>query len=285
MTRVRFVFARWEAATAAIAATSCGISVTEPISAGVGPSVDASDAAATASTDAADAHHLSEGLVAYWKLDETGTIEPILDATGNGHTGAAFNGPLPSSLHAPVKFGDSASRTFDGSSQVILIPNSPELDFTGEITLAAWVNVASITDGCHYVIGHGFCYDPPGEVVLRIGSNDCGPGGSPHNWNAGAWQGVEYSAVTPMSDLDLHTWIHIAGVYDGQAWLLYKNGEEVARQVSAVGALPLQSQWSIGAAACLPEPGAGRFWDGSIDDVRIYRRALSPTEMQELYHL
>ncbi len=282
-----FRFAKWSAWAAVIATTACGVSVTQPISAGVGSTLDAT--AADAAVNAPPIDPVNQGLVAYWKLDESGPIDEVVDATGNGHTGVPINGALPSSVHAPVRFSDPASRTFDGSSQYILIANSPELDFTGEITLAAWVNVASITDGCHYVVAHGYCYTPPGEVALRIGSDTCGPGGSPHNWAAGAWLSAEHSAVTPTTDADLNMWIHIAGVYDGQAWILYKNGDEVARQTSTVGAVPVQAAWAIGARApavapCMPAP-VERFWDGSIDDVRIYRRALSPSEMLELYHL
>jgi hypothetical protein len=263
------------------------VSVTQPISAGVGSTIDAGEP--DAAMDSASIDPLTLGLAAYWKLDESSPIDEVIDATGNGHTGVPINGPTPSNTHAPVRFDDAASRSFDGSSQYILIANSPELDFTGAITLAAWVNVASITDGCHYVVAHGYCYTPPGEVALRIGSDTCGPGGSPHNWAAGAWLNADNSAVTPINDADLNVWIHIAGVYDGQAWILYKNGQEVARQPSSVGAVPVQAAWAIGARApavppCVPAP-VERFWDGSIDDVRIYRRALSPSEMMELSHL
>jgi hypothetical protein len=266
---------------------ACGVSVTQPISAGVGSAVESGSDAAGA-PDGAPSDPLSEGLVAYWKLDENSAIDEVVDSSGHGHTGVPLNGPMPSAVHPPVKFDDPASRTFDGTSQYVIIANSAELNFTGEITLAAWVNVAAITDGCHYVVAHGYCYAPPGEVALRIGSDTCGPGGSPHNWAAGAWLDAEHSAVTPMSDMDINVWLHIAGVYDGTAWILYKNGAEVARQVSTVGAVPVQADWSIGARApavlpCVPEP-VERFFDGSIDDVRIYNRALSPTEMLELYH-
>jgi hypothetical protein len=243
------------------------------------------DAAAETSAGRPD---LSQGLVAHWKLDEQGATDAILDSSGNGHAGLAINAPLPSAP-PPGGFGNPSSRAFDGTSQYVLVRNNEDMNFSGEITLAAWVNLAAITDGCHYIVAHGYCWEPPGEVALRIGTETCGPGGAPHNWAAGSWLMAEHSAVAPLYELDVKVWLHMAGVYDGTTWRLYRNGQEIAKQDSTVGAVPVASDWAIGARApgvppCVPMP-VERFWNGSIDDVRIYRRALRPSEILELYHL
>jgi hypothetical protein len=273
---------RWAAGAATMGAVACGVGVAQPISAGVVATTDG------ATPDMPGADPLSQGLLAYWKLDEGGANDVVVDSSGNGHSGTTVNGPLPSSMTPPVRFLDPSSRGFNGTNQYIVLGNPDDMNFEGQITLAAWVYIAAITTGCHYILAHGYCYDPPGEVALRLGSDNCGPGGSPHNWAAGAWLSAEHSAVAPLYDLDLKVWIHIAGVYDGQAWHLYRNGEEIARQDSTVGAIPVRSDWAIGARSpgtppCTP-PMVERFFNGSIDDVRIYRRALGPSEIEELYH-
>jgi hypothetical protein len=99
---------------------------------------------------------------------------------------------------------------------------------------------------------------------------------------------AEHSAVVPLYDYDYNVWVHIAGVYDGQTWILYRDGEEIARQDSTVGAVPVDSDWSIGARAlasppCVPAP-AERYFDGLIAEVRVYSRALSAAEIFELSH-
>ncbi len=266
---------------------ACGVSVTQPISAGVASTADAAVEASETQGDSGQDPLLS-GLVAYWKLDEVGVSDAIVDSSGRGHSGVAVNGPLPSTAVPPVRFRDTASRSFDGVSQYLLIGNDDDMNFSGEATLAAWVNITSLGAGCHYIVAHGYCWDPPGEVALRIGAPGCGPGGADHYWAAGTWLQAEHSAAAPIYDLDLKVWIHIAGVYDGQVWRLYRNGEEVARQESTVGAVPVAADWAIGARApsvapCAPGPSE-RYFDGSIDDVRIYRRALGPSEILELYH-
>jgi hypothetical protein len=259
---------------------ACGFNAAQPIGAGIGSATDGGNDAAS--------DPFAVGLVAYWKLDETGVGDPVVDSSGRGHAGVPVNGPLPSTSTAPVRFPDRASRSFDGTSQYILVVNNQDMDFSGEITLAAWVNVATVTAGCHYIVAHGYCFTPPGEVALRIGAPGCGPGTIDHYWAAGSWLSAEHSAIAPLYDLDLNVWLHIAGVYDGQTWHLYRNGEEVGRQDSTVGAVPVVSDWAIGARApgvppCMPVPPE-RYFDGLIDEVRIYRRALGPSEILELYH-
>jgi hypothetical protein len=228
----------------------------------------------------------SSGLVAYFKLDEP--AGNALDDAG-AHTAAPVAGPLGSGDVPPVGFPDSGSRSFDGQGQYLSIPNNDELDFSGEITLAAWVKVAALTDTCQYIVGHGYCLDPPGEVVLRVGSSSCGPSTLPHYWAVGSWLSAEHSAVAPVYDIDVGAWVHVAGTYSEGAWHLYRNGQEIAEQPSDVGAVPVQNDWSIGARApglgtCIPS-GPERYFRGAIDDVRIYRRALSAAEVEELYHL
>lgn len=260
-----------------LTASACGVSVTEPISAGP-----------VSNVDSAAPDRLSEGLVAYWKLDEDGSSNVIVDSSGRGHMGTAVNGPLPSTAIPPVGFHDPSSRAFDGTSQYILIANNDDMNFSGATTLAAWVYVAAVGAGCHYIVAHGYCWDPPGEVALRIGAPGCGGGTADHYWAAGSWLSAEHSALATLYDVDLKVWIHMAGVYDGQTWHLYRNAEEIAKLDSPVGAVPVASDWAIGARApgvppCVPAP-VERFFDGYIDEVRIYDRALAPSEILDLYH-
>src|SRR6266702_2214968 len=146
----------------AMSTVGCGVGIAQPIS--EGPDTIA-DAAAEAPDDP-----LARDLVAYWKLDEQGARDEVLDSSGRGHSGTVVNGPLPSASVPPVRFNDRGSRSFDGVNQYILVRNSDDMNFSGKVTLAAWVNVASVSPGCHDIVGHGYCLSPPGEVVLRIGA-------------------------------------------------------------------------------------------------------------------
>jgi hypothetical protein len=94
----------------------------------------------------------------------------------------------------------------------------------------------------------------------------------------GAFDGRDHQSVSNTGANDIGTRVHIAGVYDGRAWLLYRKGRLEESRTDTVGAVRVGAPWSIGAAS----PGNGRFFSGSIDDVRLYNRALTSDEVARL---
>lgn len=194
--------------------------------------------------------------------------------TGAGDAVGGFNGTLTNgaSLTTPGRVGAGAV-TFDGVNDNIQLGNPDALRFTGQITMAAWVRPSSIASIRNIVSrGSNAAAAPAGEAFLRI--------------NSGAYQagfaigtGTSVIATGPASDTnsafpDIGRWTHLAAVYDGTAWRLYRNGVEIAGVTSASGAPSNTSGWAIGARG----PGDLNFYHGQIDEVRLYRRGLTPTE-------
>jgi YD repeat-containing protein len=79
---------------------------------------------------------------------------------------------------------------------------------------------------------------------------------------------------------DIGQWVHLAGVYDPAAgqWRLYRNGQLLASTTDATGAVAVNGNWAIGARGA----GTERFFQGTIDEVRIYSRALDLGEIAVL---
>ena len=75
-------------------------------------------------------------------------------------------------------------------------------------------------------------------------------------------------------------WIHVAAVYNGSHMIIYKNGVEVARmeKTGMIDQNPQVPVW-IGSN---PTVAISKPFDGIIDDVRVYDRALSPGEINRL---
>ena len=71
-------------------------------------------------------------------------------------------------------------------------------------------------------------------------------------------------------------WIHLAGTYDGSMLRLYRNGVEVARQAQSGPIATSSGVLRIGGNSLW-----GEYFMGRIDEVRIYKRALSPSEIQD----
>jgi hypothetical protein len=86
--------------------------------------------------------------------------------------------------------------------------------------------------------------------------------------------GVEQYVAGP-SALPVNAWSHLAATYDGSMLRLYVNGTEVASQ-SATGTIATSSQaLRIGGTSVWKE-----YFVGQIDEVRIYNRPLTRTEIQ-----
>ena len=201
------------------------------------------------------------GLLGWWRLEETsGTV--AADSSGYNHGGTisgttSMNGVADNALN------------FNGSSDRINLGNPSALNFAGEITLSAWVRPEA-TNGFRNIMAHGYTFNPNAEVLLRIHDGV---------YQVGSWNGQNAVAAGGNANSDLNTWVHITGVYDGSHWRLYRNGVQIAVIASSQGALTVNDDWVIGSASNL----SGRYFDGGVDDVRIYGRGLSAAEVSALY--
>jgi hypothetical protein len=82
-------------------------------------------------------------------------------------------------------------------------------------------------------------------------------------------------AVSPVR-VPVGVWCHLAGVYDGSSVSIYVNGALAATHASAVKPIDGSSPLEIGISH------GGHSFNGSLDDVRIYARALSAAEVKAL---
>ncbi len=154
---------------------------------------------------------------------------------------------------------------FNSNGDWVSIPDAASLDLTTGMTIEAWVNPTGFGEwrtvifkqtSTYFVYG---LYGNPsafahGEIV--VGGN--------------LTQAVG-GAVLPLT-----TWTHLAATYTGRRSRLYRNGTQVAtvNRSGAIGAStgPLR----IGGNSIWP----AEFFNGLVDEVRIYNRALSAAEIQ-----
>ncbi|MCY1080462.1 LamG domain-containing protein [Archangium lansingense] len=145
---------------------------------------------------------------------------------------------------------------FNGINSYVDLGAPAYLDISGPITLEAWIRPLAI-DGVRDIVAHGYALNPPGEVFLRILDGA---------YQVGSWPENAAVASTPVPPEDLGKWVHLAGVYDGTQWLLYRNGVKVASAPTPTGSVPVAGRWAIGARG----GGTERFFWGDIRDVRIW---------------
>ncbi len=213
------------------------------------------------------------GSVGYWKLDEsTGTV--AYDSSAYGNTGTLMNGPTWTS----GRFGNGLQ--FDGTNDYVNPGNSVSFNIINALTISVWVNSQN-TQTC-----------TGGTYILRIEKgNPTVSGGSYGLW----WHScnVLYFYVREPDDSgyvtqDVHPsigrndWHHIAATFDGstQTESVYVDGV-------------LQASSNVGISSIYPSlttnfvfgyGSTGYFFNGTIDEVAIWNRALTSQEILKIYN-
>ncbi len=213
----------------------------------------------------APAHAVTPGLVAAYSFD-AGTGSTLADASGNGNNGT-ING---ATWTTQAKYGNALA--FNGTSSYVDFGNPPSLRNTGSMTWSAWVYATA---------------DPPddGQIIAKSAtgtgwqfktSPDTGPerfavGVSP----TGTSHTQRYSNTTRV----LNTWYYVAGVYDAaaQALHIYVNGQ--LDDGTLRGTVP-SSQSDPAENVTIGRRNGGFYFQGTIDELRVYNRALSQSEIQ-----
>jgi len=210
----------------------------------------------------------SDGLVAAYGFSE-GSGATTADASGNGNSGTLSGAGWTAAGHS----GNALS--FNGSGAFVDLGNGATLQLSGSMTVSAWIRAAA------------FPFDDAAVVSKRTSSKvgfqldttiDTGPRtiGFKLTSPTGAMM-ARYGA----SALQLNQWYYVTGVYDAAAQTLnvYLNGAlDNGTLLGPVASAQQNSALNVNIGR---RAGAvGYAFNGTIDEVRIYNRALSPAEIQ-----
>lgn len=223
---------------------------------------------------------INDGLIGYWQFDEEDG-NTVLDTSGNENHGELINGS-----RSDGSSGNAIDLKGRDDSHVS-IPGSTSLnDFTDEITVTAWVFPKVTPEGFVVIVSRQIgTVLHPDQFYLGFGPRD---GNMHYKWHLGTDDGTsnfpegDIYEGTPESD----RWIHMAGTYDGNIMRLYIDAVEIGTYSIAGNIRVDDNPITIGGEENSSDPQVvdGEF-EGLIDEVRLYNRALSADEIQEIYEL
>ncbi|MEE9452379.1 MAG: LamG domain-containing protein, partial [Gammaproteobacteria bacterium] len=209
-------------------------------------------------SECATTEPVGDGLVGCWEFDE-GSGSTAGDCSGNGNHGTLVNGPI----------WGQGSLTFDGIDDYVDCGSDNSLDITNEITISAWVNPASFPTNYNDIVSKKMAYyfavDSSGRLKVLLYPLTQG-------WFTGS------SAISGPT--------HVVMRYDGSKLRLYVNN--ILDSEGNVSGSINTSTHNLFIAGCQNNSKTGalvnRHFNGSIDNVKIFDKALSVQEIEELYN-
>lgn len=206
-----------------------------------------------------------DGLIGSWRFDEgSGTV--AADDSGNGNDGTLYN------MSTPWITGRyNYALNFDGSDDYVDCGNDSifNVSATNAFTISCWIRpndlsseqgiIGKMVGGSWATATYAITITSNGYVKITVGN------------------GSSYSTVSlPASCFSVGEWVHIAATYDGHDLRGYVNGEEKASNEDIDYTLASN-------AASLKIGQVYYYFDGDIDEVRLYNQALNASEIMTVF--
>jgi hypothetical protein len=237
---------------------------------------------------------MADSPVGYWRLGQTGGVvatdesgNPALRGTYVGLAAGAGPGNLAQPGLRPAAgyeglATDNRAAHLNGSTNHVSVLDTPELDLTGAMSMEAWIKLDSIPTGNGGIIGKYVGAGNQRSFLLYVNGQGSANGGlamviSPDGTFASA---ADLAHPTP---LPLGEWLHVVGTFQpGQAMRLYLNGALLLQRTTNVPAQIYSSTSDLWLGLQF-DSSAGNHLGGIIDEVALYDRALSASEILEHY--
>jgi hypothetical protein len=218
---------------------------------------------------------LQNGLVGHWSFDGH---SPGLDRSGNGNHGTLTNGPKPTI----GKLGQALE--FDGSDDYVNAGDVDAVDDLTSMTISGWYKFDTTPNDVHLIDKRAGL---DGWDVQTGDSGNCGATSMIFLWGNGF--GIGFACTG--SIISTGEWSHWVIVYDGaqaaaaDELKIYKNGTPVALSFNGDPPDDLTPSTQSLVFANPVSDGSNAWFDGTMDDVRIYNRALTADEIKRLYNI
>lgn len=192
------------------------------------------------------------GLISYWPAENDAN-----DAMG------VNNGVANGATYVPGRVVQAFS--FDGSDDYINVPDSASLDITSELTIDAWVKPNGIGVGNGIIVmknplKYGLVWLPSTQKIS-------------FSLDIGGWSDYVSTSTVPVGQ-----WSHVVGTYDSSNVRIYINGI-LDVEIPKTGSIATSTEnLTFGKRTDLTE-----IFNGLIDEIKIYNRVLSASEIAGLY--
>ncbi|MHC4889962.1 MAG: LamG-like jellyroll fold domain-containing protein, partial [Planctomycetota bacterium] len=201
-------------------------------------------------------------LVAHWKLD--GNADDLI----GGNHGTVYGNPV-------WTIGQlDGALYFDGVGDFVDCGNDSSVNLTNNFSISTWFNLNDAGQALPICKGNVTAYASGGAYSFL-----CVPANGIFAFYLRGSNNTEYAYAT--TTVPLSEWTHIVGTFSNRNINIYRNGSFADDGVLGTSTINTNN----GPLAIGAEGDGGMSFDGMIDDVRIYNRALTEAEAEELTNL
>ncbi|MBF0431461.1 MAG: T9SS type A sorting domain-containing protein [Fibrobacteria bacterium] len=203
------------------------------------------------------------GLVAFWGFNE-GQGDSTRDYSMNMNN-LGVDGP------EWISGKEGMALSFDGETDTVFVPTTDSLSIqTKGVSISVWVNLAQLPSELSTDYARIVASDKNSYVLYEDAKTKelC--------FRVSTVEGFSRPGIAS-ANLVKDEWIHIAGVYEEGAASIYLNGELMDTHKGIEGAVALSTVTQLGGFK-------GDYYSGSIDELKIFNRGLTPYEVERLYN-
>jgi len=228
---------------------------------------------------------LERGLVGHWTFDGADMTSNVADVSGGDNHGSLNGQAATTTVHGVI----GQALEFDGANDYVEVEDDSSLDLSSSLTVGAWINAQSlktsdVTQWDSLVTKGGDGETAADNHNFALAYNGHSGFGTVNRWvfllenSSGSNCNLVGNAAA-----SLNTWYHVVGVFDddNNAIRIYVDGAE---QNSGACSLTVNTN-DLPVRFGDDQSSPGTPFDGTLDDVRIYNRALSADEVSRLYDL
>ena len=213
-------------------------------------------------------HSLGYALVGDWKMDDNAANSTVVDTSGNGNDGTFYSdGSEDNTANHSVDGANNRALSFDGDDYIDCGDKS-DFDLADtDHTISLWYKTTAEDD--LYLIDKFTGGDSGAGYVISVGSGTI-------RYNERTTEENSLS-ITKVVQNDNH-WHHFLATVDVslKKGVLYSDGEKITTDEYAGNLINQNEPLKIG--------GGFWYWNGGIDQVRIYRAALSASQIKQQYY-
>ena len=198
------------------------------------------------------------GLVGAWAFDE-GTGATTADSSGRGNSGTVTG----ASWTTQGRYGNALS--FNGTNSTVRVADSASLDLTTAMTLSAWIRPTASQSGWRTILQREV-----DAYFLNAGNSD-----GPLRPSGGGTLGGSTQYLSGPTANPVNAWTYVALTYDGATLRVFVNGTQVASRATTGAIQTTNNPLWIGGNSPY-----GEYFQGLIDEVRVYDRALAQADIQ-----